>query len=172
MRRMLLILMIVIISLSLYADVPEYDIGGGQTLLVKEDGTYEIVQGEIEAEKFVGKQYKIDWDKSLDDQFISLLKMADTTGMLATLGDAALKELLLSRATEASIVFLSTDKVLLIEEGEAPVEATYRITPAKDLYITRDGYAEEYLGTFSDDYSEICNTDNDYLLTVHMVRQD
>ena len=172
MRRILLILISALMYFSLYASSTELDIGGGQKIILNEDGTYEIASEEVESERLIGKQYKADWYKSLDSQFISLLRMADTTGMLWSLDDDAIQELLLSRAPDTSVVFLSADKLLLAIEGEAPTEASYRITPAKELYIISDGSEEEYIGTFNDDYSEICNSDNELFMTIHFVRQN
>lgn len=43
----------------------EYDIGG-QSLLLKEDGTYEIIEKTIDINKIIGKQYKFDLRRSVD----------------------------------------------------------------------------------------------------------
>ena len=84
MRKVItLVILLGFICSAVSASVTEYDLGGGQTLLLHEDGTYEIVTSKGEVDRIVGRQYKLDLMRSIDP-FITLAMMEEPS--LAFLG--------------------------------------------------------------------------------------
>ena len=55
MRKILIAFLVILSCSSLVAKPTSYDIGGGQTLLLNEDGSYEIIANDIDTSAFVGK---------------------------------------------------------------------------------------------------------------------
>ena len=169
MRKFLVVLVILLSSFSLIAVT--YDIGGGQTLVLNDDGTYEIITVESDTSEIVGKQYKLEIERTIDP-LIDLAMMEDPS--MAALGRdfiySMLAGMIESEIPEVSFVFLSQEKVLLTVAGEEPVEAEYRVAPDKSLFITTWDGTEESLGTFSDDYREIMISADG--IPVYLVRQE
>ena len=169
MRKFLVVLVVLLTSFSLIAVT--YDIGGGQTLVLNDDGTYEIVAAESDTSEIVGKQYKLEIERTIDP-LIDLAIMEDPS--IAALGRdfiySLLEGMIESEIPEVSFVFLSQEKVLVTIEGEEPVEAEYRVAPDKSLFITAWDGTEEGLGTFSDDYGEIMISADG--IPVYLVRQN
>lgn len=84
MRKVItLVILLGFICSAVSASVTEYDLGGGQTLLLHEDGTYEIITFQVEVDRIVGRQYKLDLMRSIDP-FITLAMMEEPS--LAFLG--------------------------------------------------------------------------------------
>ena len=84
MRKVItLVILLGFICSAVSASATEYDLGGGQTLLLHEDGTYEIVTSKVEVDRIVGRQYKLDLMRSIDP-FITLAMMEEPS--LAFLG--------------------------------------------------------------------------------------
>ena len=72
MRKVItLVILLGFICSAVFASITEYDLGGGQTLLLHEDGTYEIITSQVEVDRIVGRQYKLDLMRSIDP-FITL----------------------------------------------------------------------------------------------------
>ncbi len=171
-----MIILFVLICSWIFAATTEYDIGGGQTLLLYEDGTYEIITSRIESEWIVGKQYKLDLMRTLDP-FISLAMLEDPSSAFlgkeyyySILEDTGLIDMIASEIPDFSIIFLSNDKVLLSSDGET-LETTYRITPTKVLFINGWNEVESEIGIFSENYEEIRLSIED-TLPVYLVRQN
>ena len=85
MKKALVIMISFILVCSSISAITEYDIGGGQMLLLNDDGTYEIISSEVEFNRIIGKQYKLDIMRSIDP-FIKLAMMEDPS--YAFLGEA------------------------------------------------------------------------------------
>ena len=94
MKKALVIMISFILVCSSISAITEYDIGGGQMLLLNDDGTYEIISSEVEFNRIIGKQYKLDIMRSIDP-FIKLAMMEDPS--YAFLGE----EYYLHQETEA-----------------------------------------------------------------------
>lgn len=172
MRKILSAIMLtVFICSSIFAATAEYDIGGGQSLLLYEDGTYEIVTSQVDSDRIIGKQYKLDLMRTLDP-FIRIAMMDDPSiaYYYSMLEDTGLIDMVTSEVPDFSVIFLSDEKVLVSVDGET-FETTYRITPAKVLYINGWDGVEQEIGTFNDDYEEICIPTED-TLPVYLIRQD
>lgn len=160
MKKIAFIFLLLFFSFSVFA-VTEYDIGGGQTLILNDDGTYEIVLKELDYSSIIGMQYKLDLTRSLDP-LITLAMMDDPS--LAILGkeyfyslieETGYMDAIASEIPDISFVFLSQEKVLVIVEDESPLETDYRIDSDRTLTIT-NVYGEEFeFGTFSEDFTEI-----------------
>ena len=163
MRKVItLVILLGFICSAVSASATEYDLGGGQTLLLHEDGTYEIVTSKVEVDRIVGRQYKLDLMRSVDP-FITLAMMEEPS--LAFLGkdyyysileDTGIMDMIIAEIPDFSMVFLSDEKVLISMEGEIPLEMDYRITPSKTLYIVNIDGIEQEFGNFSEEYDEIC----------------
>ena len=157
-----LLILLGFICSAVSASVTEYDLGGGQTLLLHEDGTYEIVTSKVEVDRIVGRQYKLDLMRSIDP-VITLAMMEEPS--LAFLGkeyyysileDTGIMGMIMAEIPDFSMVFLSDD---------------YRITPSKTLYtVNVDGIEQEF-GTFSEEYDEICINIEDSV-PVYLVSQE
>lgn len=161
MKKGFSIVFIALMCFQLAASVMEYDIGGGQTLLLKEDGTYEIVEKTIDINKIIGKQYKFDLRRSLD-LLISIVMLEDPTSVMlgkdyyySLFEDTGIIDMISSEIPDISFIFLSEEKVFVTMEGEEPLETSYRITPSNNLYIVAKDGTEQEIGTFSKDYGEI-----------------
>ena len=149
MRKKLFIAAVLIaFALSLPA-VTEYDIGGGQKVLLYEDGTYDVVAPRMDTSKLAGSQYSLDWDALLsffadlmivEDPDMAILDKGFVTGMLrAMIGEF-----------EIHFVFLSSDEVLVSMTGEIPDTFSYRLDSNRNLYVE-----DERIGGFSEDYSRL-----------------
>ena len=177
MRKMTAMMMVlVLICSSIFSAANEYDIGGGQTLLLNEDGTYEIITSRVESDRIVGKQYKLDLMRTLDP-LISLAMMEEPSSAIlgkeyyySVLEDTGLIDMIASEIPDFSVVFLSMEKVLVTIDGE-PFETTYRITPSRDLYVDGWDGVEREFGIFSENYEEIRLTIED-TFPAYLVRQD
>lgn len=160
MRKSVFVLVFVFVCFSLTA-VTEYDIGGGQTLVLNDDGTYEIITTQIDSARIIGKQYKLALERSLDP-LITLAMMEDPTFALlgkdfyySLIEEMGVFDMVASEIPDFSLVFLSSRKVLLTAEGENPFEANYRISSTRTLFLTAVDGSEIELGTFNENYSEI-----------------
>ena len=154
MKKILSASLLLLFSFSLFA--ASYDIGGGQSLILNEDGTYEIVKSSIDAGAIIGRQYKLDLNRSIDP-INTLMMMEDpSTAILgkdfyrSMIEEMGLLDMIAAEIPDFSLIFLSPEKVLVTMEGEDPTELDYRITGGKELFVS-----EEEIGTFSDDFSEI-----------------
>ena len=178
MRKFIaLVILLGFICSAVSASVTEYDLGGGQTLLLHEDGTYEIIISQVEVDRIVGRQYKLDLMRSIDP-FITLAMMEEPS--LAFLGkdyfysileDTGIMDMIMAEIPDFSMVFISEDKVLVSLEGEIPLEMDYRITPSKTLYIVNIDGIEQEFGNFSEEYDEICINVEDSI-PVYLVSQE
>ena len=163
MRKVItLVILLGFICSAVSASVTEYDLGGGHTLLLHDDGTYEIITSQVEVDRIVGRQYKLDLMRSIDS-VITLAMMEEP--YFAFLGkeyyysileDTGIMDMIIAEIPDFSMVFLSDEKVLVTMEGEMPLEMDYRITPSKALYIVNIDGIEQEFGTFSEEYDEIC----------------
>lgn len=79
MKKILVFTLFLCVLASSFA--ADYDIGGGQKLILKEDGTYEIITSVIDTSVVQGKQYSLDMKRSLDP-LIELMVLEDPSIML------------------------------------------------------------------------------------------
>ena len=79
MKKILVFTLFLCVLASSFAT--DYDIGGGQKLILKEDGTYEIITSVIDTSVVQGKQYSLDMKRSLDP-LIELMVLEDPSLML------------------------------------------------------------------------------------------
>lgn len=177
MKKAFVIMISIVLVCSSISAVTEYDIGGGQMLLLNDDGTYEIISSEVEFDRIVGKQYKLDIMRSIDP-FIKLAMMEDPSYAFlgeeyysAILKETGIMDMIATEIPDVSIVFLSEESILLIYEGNSPFETSYRISSAKKLYLTGNDGDEREIGTFSDDYEEIKLAIDD-TLPLYLVKQN
>ena len=117
MRKILIAFLVILSCSSLVAKPTSYDIGGGQTLLLNEDGSYEIIANDIDTSAFVGKQYTLDIMRTLDP-FITLAMMEDPTAALlgkefyySLLEESGAFDLIVDQIPNVSLIFLSEDTV-------------------------------------------------------------
>lgn len=170
------IMLIACVYFSLFAKTTEYDIGEGRTLLLYEDGSYEIVSSSIEPDIIVGKQYKLDM-VSILEPYIALaileepsLSNLDKDYVYSLLKDTGLFDAIMAEIPNISLIFISKEKLLLIADEEK-IEAFYRITASRELYFEDSDGAEEKIGKFSDDYSKIV-LEFDDTIPIYLVRQE
>ena len=178
MRKILIAFLVILSCSSLVAKTTSYDIGGGQTLLLNEDGSYEIIATDIDTSAFVGKQYTLDIMRTFDP-LITLAMMDDPSAALlgkefyySLLEESGVLNSIMSQIPNVSIIFLNETTVFLSFEGEGQRETSYRVASNNDLFLMRDDGFEQKLGTFSDDYSEICLLVEDSSLPFYLVRQE
>ena len=178
MRKIVVAFLIILSCSSLVAKTTSYDIGGGQTLLLNEDGSYEIIENNIDTSAFVGKQYTLDILRTFDP-LITLAMMEDPSAALlgkefyyTLLEESGAFDLVVEQIPNVSLIFLSDDTVFASVEGEGQSEANYRATSNNDLFIVAPDGTEQQLGTFSEDYSEISLLIEDDTLPLYLVRQD
>lgn len=162
----------------LVAKPTAYDIGGGQTLLLNKDGSYEIIANDIDTSEFVGKQYTLDILRTFDP-LITLAMMDDPSAALlgkefyyTLLEESGVFGSIISQIPNISMIFLNEISVFLSVEGTGQIETSYRIASNNDLFLTDVNGTEQKLGTFSEDYSEICLFLEDDSLPLYLVRQD
>lgn len=175
MKRFIVMLSFVSIMLSsLFCAVQEYDIGNGQTLFLNEDGTYEIISSEIDSDEIVGKQYKLDFTRSIDP-LITLVMMEEPSAAILgrdfyydLLAEMGILDMLKEEIPDFSCIFISSDKALFTITGEDPIEVDYHISASRNIYV-KNGYDEINLGILSGDYSEIKLTSAEFPL--YLVRQ-
>ena len=88
------------------------------------------------------------------------------------LEESGVLDSIMSQIPNVSIIFLNETAVFLSFEGEGQGETSYRVASNNDLFLMRDDGFEQKLGTFSDDYSEICLLVEDSSLPFYLVRQE
>ena len=154
MKKILVFTLFLCVLASSFAT--DYDIGGGQKLILKEDGTYEIITSVIDTSVVQGKQYSLDMKRSLDP-LIELMVLEDPSIMLLGKDYVAslLEGMIGTEFPAVSLIFISGEKVLLTIEGSSPQEASYRISADNSLFITGADGEETEVGTFSPDFSEL-----------------
>lgn len=155
MRKKLFLAILLCCAFTAFS-VTEYDIGGGKTLIVYDDGSIETIDNRVDPTFLIGRQYAIDWEESLYP-FISIAVAAEPS--LALFREDALAEMMASyfgiTGDSISIIFLSEDEVLMASsiEGSSDIERyDYMLAPGKVVYIL-DGEGTVML--FNDDYSAI-----------------
>lgn len=128
MRKILIAFLVILSCSSLVAKTTSYDIGGGQTLLLNEDGSYEIIANDIDTSAFVGKQYTLDIMRTFDP-LITLAMMDDPSAALlgkefyySLLEESGVLNSIMSQIPNVSIIFLNETTIFLSFEGEGQRE--------------------------------------------------
>lgn len=158
MRKILPLLLALLFALPAFS-ATAYEVGGGKTLIVYDDGTYEVVESFADTSFLTGRQYSVDWSDSLSP-VIALATASDPE--LSYLNNAVLSAMLASYIESSgisfSLIFLSEDEVLAVMTDEASIETErydYKLTQGGTLYL----YGEETESlVFSEDYSRLTMT--------------
>lgn len=167
MKKLALVLVLTLSALSLFA-TQTFDIGGGRSLVLNEDGTYEIVSGQTSASvpSLAGSQYTLDIE-ALRSFLVEIAIASDPS--LAMLGEELINSIidysLMSEELNISFIFLNDERVIMIFSDEDPVETTYYIDGSRRLYFNElDSSSSVLIGLFNEDYSSITLSDDSGML--------
>lgn len=161
MRKTALVLGLCLTMLCPLFATQSFDIGDGRTLILNDDGSYEVVDSSFDTSRIIGRQYVIDTD-ALIDSLIDMAALEDPSILLlgrdfarSLLVEMGIEELISSEIPDLSFIVLSADRMLVTMSGEDPVECSYSITGGGSITIDLDDGSEPVRGSVKEDGSAI-----------------
>lgn len=160
MKRFLpLTTILLCLALTLSA-VTEYDIGGGKTLVVYDDGSSEIVEKLIDPIIIVGRQYSFDAEETVRT---ALPRFRAENPLLAFADEDFLISMLVPQVkagaqnSDISLIFITKDELQMVINGKGNIytgRTNYRLVSGGVAYMTLPDIGELQM-VFNKDYSQV-----------------
>lgn len=158
MKWKTLALAFVLCTCTLFAKT-QYDIGDGRTLVLNDDGTYEILESQFDTSVLVGKQYRLDMDAIIDEAIDYAIAQDPSIAifgkeiLVSLIENTGLLDQLVEEIPDISFIVISSDTMLATMSGEEPMQCEYTVTGGGKITIKAEG--GDVGGTVEKDGSKI-----------------
>ena len=174
MKKTILLFVIVLCMLPLAA-ATEYVLDGGYRITLNDDGTYDVMEEAGDTSVLVGRCYTIDKEemavKTLLTEFYDYdyeLMSIDSAKVVKAAKDSAMLELLIADIPDFTILFPSSEHLIIVMGGEEPMESSYTMTPAGVINIS--ALSSDVATYFNKDFSELSfvSQDDETVMTLKL----